>query len=119
MTAPNSVPARRRFARAFRQDNGYVTVLAASVTAILTVVCASLAAVCALVVDDHRATVAADMAAIAGAHAAWYGFDACRSAEDTVQRHGATLDRCEVNGADVTVTVTIRRREASSRAGPL
>lgn len=71
------------------------------------------------VVAHHRAQVAADLAAVAGAHSLWRGEDACSTARWTAALNGETVGDCTVTGADVTVTVPVRGREVRATAGPL
>lgn len=67
----------------------------------------------------HQARVAADLAAVAGATAHARGEDACPVAGEVVGRNGASISGCEVAGADVTVTASLRGREVMSTAGPV
>ena len=72
--------------------------------------------------DTHRARVAADLAAVAGATAMYRGADACANAcanaDRTAQLNGARVVSCEVTAGDVVVAATRRRAEAAARAGP-
>ncbi|WPF66323.1 MULTISPECIES: Rv3654c family TadE-like protein [unclassified Corynebacterium] len=102
-----------------RGEEGYATLVGAVMCAAL-VGCVVLAVtLLGGVIAQHRAQVAADMAAIAGAHSLWLGGDACRLAEDTARDNTAEIQRCEIEGMDVIVAVRVRGREAVSRAGPL
>lgn len=67
----------------------------------------------------HETRVAADLAAVAAAHALARGEDACTVAGQVAGYNGATLSGCGVTGTDVTVTTSIRGREVSSTAGPV
>lgn len=67
----------------------------------------------------HQARVAADLAAVAAAHAHLRGENACTVAGQVAGHNGASLSGCVATGADVTVTARIRGREVSSTAGPV
>lgn len=67
----------------------------------------------------QQARVAADLAAVAAAHAHLRGEDACVRAGQVAGHNGASLSACVVTGVDVTVTAYIRGREVSSTAGPV
>ena len=101
-----------------RDDEGSATVTASG---IITAVVSLALAVVALGVhtsDTHRARVAADLAAVAGATAMYRGGDACATADRTAQLNGARVVSCEVTAGDVVVAATRRRAEAAARAGP-
>jgi secretion/DNA translocation related TadE-like protein len=87
-----------------------------------------------LVVDQRRASSAADLAALAGAAEAQVGGDPCRAAGVTASRNAADLVGCRVSGDEVTVVARVvspglggmLRRvggpfdvEAEARAGPV
>lgn len=99
-------------------DEGSATITA---TGIITSVVSLALAVVALgvhVADTHRARVAADLAAVAGATAMYRGGDACATADRTAELNGARVVSCEVTAGDVVVAATRRRAEAAARAGP-
>lgn len=99
-------------------SDGSATITA---TGIITSVVSLALAVMALGVhaaDTHRARVAADLAAVAGATAMYQGVDACSTADRTAQLNGARVTFCEVTAGDVVVAATRRRAEAAARAGP-
>ena len=99
-------------------SDGSATVTA---TGIITSVVSLALAVVAFgvhVSDTHRARVAADLAAVAGATAMYHGVDACTTASRTAQLNGARVVSCEVTAGDVVVAATRRRAEAAARAGP-
>ena len=99
-------------------SDGSATVTA---TGIITSVVSLALAVVAFgvhVSDTHRARVAADLAAVAGATAIYHGADACASADRTADLNGARVVSCEVTAGDVVVAATRRRAEAAARAGP-
>ncbi|MBC3186557.1 TadE-like protein [Corynebacterium sp. zg-331] len=102
-----------------RGEAGYATVLG-------VVLCAALAGCTVLavtliggVIAQHRAQVAADMAAIAGAHTRWFGGDSCRVAGQVARENEAEALWCREEGMDIAVAVRVRGREAASQAGPL
>lgn len=110
----------RRPARGVLGDQeGYATILAASLAAALTGVIVVLAAVAATLIALHRAQVAADMAAVAAATALAEGHAACPVAESTARLTDAEPAACRVDGGDVVVTVTVSGRTGVARAGPL
>lgn len=99
-------------------SDGSATVTA---TGIITSVVSLALAVVAFgvhVSDTHRARVAADLAAVAGATAMYRGADACASADRTAQLNGARVVSCEVTAGDVVVAAARRRAEGAARAGP-
>ena len=101
-----------------RNDDGYATVLAAGIiAAIVGLVCLSVVAVTA-VFEDHRAQVAADLAAVAGAHDVYLGRPGCAVATRVAHDNGATLVDCAEIGRDVRVTVKNGSRERTALAGP-
>lgn len=67
----------------------------------------------------QQARVAADLSAVAAAHAHLRGEDACAVAGRVAGYNRASLSACQVVGTDVTVTTRIRGREVSSTAGPV
>ncbi|RSZ64428.1 TadE-like protein [Corynebacterium hylobatis] len=67
----------------------------------------------------QQARVAADLAAVAAAHAHARGENTCAVAGQVAGHNGAALSGCVVTGADVTITARIGRREVSSTAGPV
>lgn len=74
------------------------------------------------VVASHRARLAADLAALAGAGRAQTGA-ACAEAGRVAARNGATLVSCSVEGSDVLLVVSVDaglsgQATARSRAGP-
>lgn len=67
----------------------------------------------------HRAQVAADLSAVAGAVALHHGEDACRAAGEVAVRNGASISSCVVAGRDVTATAAVKGREVTATAGPV
>lgn len=89
-------------------DRGSGT-LAAMVVGCL-ILCAGLLlwAMVEAVVAHQRASVAADLAAIAGAsRMARGGDDPCGLAHDIAGANGASLSGCQVEGSDIVVTVVV------------
>lgn len=120
MPAIRSVqPACPAWPALLRDDRGYATVLSAGIIASVVALALVVAAVVGWVADSHRAQVAADLAAVAGATALHTGGDACTVARETAQLNGADVVDCNVTGADVTVTAATGRGEAVAKAGPI
>src|SRR5439155_9730487 len=70
--------------------------------------------------DRHRAQVAADLGALAGARYAVDGVSsACAQAGKVVVANGARLVACQLDGLDLTVTTQVGPARATARAGPL
>ncbi|MFC6147204.1 Rv3654c family TadE-like protein [Corynebacterium nasicanis] len=67
----------------------------------------------------HRARVAADLAAVAGAFAVYRGEDGCAVAAEVAGRNGASISGCAVRGADLSVAAHVRGREVTATAGPV
>lgn len=111
-------PQRSRLSDA----TGSITVLvAAGCVALLTCV-SMLAFVVSTTIATHKAQLAADMAAVSGAHAMLYGDDGCAQAGIIAQEHQAQLERCQEHGDAVQVLVSVRTwgnpGRAQARAGP-
>lgn len=105
-------------ARDYR-DRGSGT-LAAMVAACL-ILCAGLLlwAMVEAVLAHHRASVAADLSAIAGAsRMARGGEDPCGIAGDIAGANGATLIGCQVEGSDLVVTVEVPAPALLARLAP-
>jgi secretion/DNA translocation related TadE-like protein len=111
-------------------QRGSATLFAVAVTGLLVLVGGALAVVGAMVEAHRVAQSAADLAALAGAHAAndpGAGGDPCDQAAAIAGANGATLDTCAVEGRDVRVHVTVAGPHwlgqthdltAEARAGP-
>lgn len=100
-------------------EEGYATVVAAGIIAAVASLLLAVAAVASLVVAQHEAQVAADLAAVAGAWEVAMGRDACTKATEIATLNGAELGSCDVDGRDVEVTARLRGRSAIARAGPV
>jgi len=118
----------RRSARA--EDAGGATVLVVAMAGVLLFLTAGLAAAGGLVTAQRRAQGVADLAAL-GAAAALAGSgsagDPCGAAGRVAGAHGAALERCSLDGREVTVTVAVAGPDvpwqevlitADARAGP-
>lgn len=99
-------------------DRGSTTIMSALFTTAIVVL--SMAALLAAtnLVQQRRASVAADLTAVAGAIAAQRGYSACESAQRIAQENDAVLSSCEKEGEDVEVVVVKQERTATARAGP-
>jgi secretion/DNA translocation related TadE-like protein len=107
-----------------RRQHGSATLYVLSMVALLMALALGAAGFAGLATAKHRATAAADLAALAAAGAP---ADACAVAAATAQRNGARVTACRRDGADVTVTVVVAARapfglrptlSARARAGP-
>lgn len=99
-------------------DDGSATVTTAGIVSAVTSLALVVVVLAAGVADSHRARVAADLSAVAGANALYRGFDACAWAAQTASHGGAEVNRCEFDAGDVVVEVQLRRARAVARAGP-
>jgi secretion/DNA translocation related TadE-like protein len=118
-----------RSSAARRPDDGFATIWAAGAIAAMLVVFTVLIWVGAAAVTRHRATGAADLAALAAAaHARDGPSGACERAERVAQRMGARLKSCELHGWDALVEVDVESggflarfspAVAKARAGPV
>ncbi|APT93584.1 hypothetical protein CPHO_01200 [Corynebacterium phocae] len=104
---------------AVANDAGHATVVTAGVIAALSSVVLGLLGTGALVVASHQARNAADLAATAGAFALYREAKPCEVAAEVARLNRAELADCQLEGMDVTVTVQVKSRAATARAGPL
>ena len=99
------------------------TVTSAGIVSAVVALAASVAAIGGAVADSHRAQVADEIAAVAGATALYQGADACAVAARTAELNSATLEHCLLIDGHVTTTTaiprTIRTATGHARAGPL
>jgi secretion/DNA translocation related TadE-like protein len=111
-------------------ERGSATVWVIALAGMLAAVGVAAVLVGAAVVGRHRATGAADLAALAAAEQAVRGrSDACSVAARVAEANTARLTRCAVDGAavvEVAVTVPVhlgplgvREATARARAGPV
>lgn len=115
--------------RTIDRDDGFATVWAAGAIAAVLAVCVLLVWVGSAAVARHRATSAADLAALAAAGHAGAGLQpACAQAARVADRMGATLSSCELNGWDALIKVAVDPgggiaafgpATAKARAGPV
>jgi secretion/DNA translocation related TadE-like protein len=105
-------------------EGGSATVYVLTVAMLLMAVTLGAAGFAGLATAKHRATAAADLAALAAASAGQRG---CELARTTAARNGGRLTECTREGRDVTVTVEVVARapfglrptlHARARAGP-
>lgn len=68
----------------------------------------------------HRSQVAAELSAVAAAHALYRGTASpCDTAKEVATRNSADLRDCRIVEADVQVSVAVGGRVTRSKAGPL
>lgn len=109
-------------------DRGSATIWVVMLVMLLTMVWVGLASVGAAVVARHRASAAADLAALAAASAAERAIpNPCAAAREIAEMHGGHVSGCRLDGltADVVVTVDVAgvlafgaSAAGRSRAGP-
>ncbi len=112
-----------------RRDRGSATVWLLAAGLLLVAMGVAGAAIGTATVARHRAQVAADLGALAGASHAVEGLpSACARAAEIVTVNGARLTGCTLDGLDLTVVTVIavspvrgiaRAAHASARAGPV
>jgi secretion/DNA translocation related TadE-like protein len=110
-------------------DDGFATVWAVGVIAMVMVLAGLVAGVGAALVTRHRAEAAADLAALSGAVHAVSGEEAaCARARWVTDHMGVSLSGCRLSGWDVTVHVAAHPpsfigafgpAESAARAGPV
>ena len=111
-----------------RKERGSAAVLGSVFIGVLAVVALLVGAVGGVVVDQRRVASAADLAALAGAAALQSGGHACGTARSVARRNGASVTRCRVRGAVITIVASRTprsvlgrtvRMSAEARAGPV
>ncbi|MDO5513107.1 Rv3654c family TadE-like protein [Corynebacterium sp.] len=95
------------------------TIVTAGAAAALISLCLVVVAAAGQVEARHRAQVAADLAAVAGAFALYRGDHGCAVAEQVAGYNGASISTCDVRGADLRVTARVRGKEVTATAGPV
>ncbi|OFE18790.1 hypothetical protein BA895_00970 [Humibacillus sp. DSM 29435] len=108
------------------RDRGAGTVLAVTLTGVVLGVTLAALVLGSAVVASHRARLASDLAALAGASQAQLGVgagQACAEAGRVAASNGATLSWCSVDGQEVLLVVSVPAgltglATARSRAGP-
>lgn len=117
-------PVRRRD----DDDKGAMTVTTAFAVAAVLAVAVAVLLVGRAAVATHSARSAADLSALAGAHALRGGQDACAVAGGIAAANGAALAVCTVDGLDVVTRAEVRvdlgllgahTASAVARAGPV
>lgn len=99
-------------------DAGSATVTATGIITAVVSLALVVATLSTHVVHSHRARVAADLAAVAGAQALYSGADACEWAGTTASLHSAQLQSCELVDGDIVVELRLGTSRAAARAGP-
>ncbi len=90
-----------------RRERGSVSVHAVWVTVLLLVLTLVALQVADLVRLRHRASAAADLAALAASRASVSGDDGCAAARDVARRNGADLTGCRMDLDVATVAATV------------
>jgi secretion/DNA translocation related TadE-like protein len=118
---PRRAPRRSRPGRG---QSGSATIYVLSLVLLLLAGTVGVAGFAGLATAKHRATAAADLAALAAASTPG---DGCPAAAGTAEHNGVRLTSCRCEGSDVTVTVAMVARgpfglrptvTAMARAGP-
>lgn len=104
--------------RMLRDERGSTTVTGAFITALVLALTMAAIHAGAGLVEQRRTSVAADLAAVAGAVDAQRGGGGCAAAADVADANGAAMTGCTRDGEDVQVTVSRGERSAVARAGP-
>jgi secretion/DNA translocation related TadE-like protein len=121
--------ARRSVGHSGRNEVGSGTLLALSAAMLVLAVAAAAAFWTVASGANHRAAIAADLAALsaAGSHQAGET-EPCRTAARIAMQHAAEMSSCELEGETVLVVVAVRLRlgglgapsaRASARSGPI
>lgn len=104
-------------------EDGYATLPASAIIAALVFLASTLGLASGSVIAQHRAQLAADLGAVAGAWAQSRGEDACAAARKITELNGARLVECMVEGGDVQVAAQqvarAGKKAAWARAGPI
>ncbi|MDU0478600.1 flp pilus-assembly TadE/G-like family protein [Staphylococcus chromogenes] len=110
---------KQMFLKAGSDEDGHMTIVAAATSAAAIALFGVAAFAAGQVIAIHRAQVAADMSAVAGAFAVFEEQQPCSVARDVAARNGAELEDCAVEGGDVRVSTSVRNRFATAKAGPI
>ncbi|MGN0102281.1 MAG: Rv3654c family TadE-like protein [Dietzia sp.] len=109
-------------------DDGFMTVSTAFAVAAVLALTVAVLLVGRAAVAAHSARSAADLSALAGAHALRAGEDPCAVASGIAGANRATLASCRVDGLDVVTRAAVsidlgvlgaRSASAVARAGPV
>lgn len=121
-------PGRRAGVGRFNDDDGYMSVVTAFAAAAVLALTVAVLLVGRAAVAAHSARSAADLAALAGAHALRTAENPCSVAAGVATANRAVVAGCTVDGHDVVIRAEVRielgilgARAASAvaRAGPL
>ncbi|MEX3527990.1 Rv3654c family TadE-like protein [Corynebacterium xerosis] len=115
----NPGPGPEPGSRLLRDDRGSTTVTGAFITALVLALALAAIHAGAGLVEQRRAGIAADLAAVAGAVDAQRGGGGCDAAGQIAVANGSELAGCARDGEDVQVTVQRGERTAVARAGPV
>lgn len=115
----NPGPGPESGSRLLRDDRGSTTVTGAFITALVLALALAAIHTGAGLVEQRRAGIAADLAAVAGAVDAQRGGGGCAAAGQIAVANGSELAGCARDGEDVQVTVQRGERAAVARAGPV
>lgn len=109
-------------------DKGSVSVLTAFAAAAVLALTVAVLLVGRAAVASHTARAAADLSALAGAHALREGTDPCATASGVAEENLAVVVMCAVDGSDVVIRTDVavdlgligsRAASAVARAGPV
>lgn len=127
-TRPRSLPCPRLPGRGMGDDDkGAMTVTTAFAVAAILAVAVAVLLVATAATAAHSARSAADLSALAGAHALQEGHDACAVASGVAAANGAGLGICTIDDQDVVTRAEVavdlglfgsRTASAVARAGP-
>jgi secretion/DNA translocation related TadE-like protein len=102
------------------RDRGSASIWLLAVGFVVVAVGIGAALVGVALTDRHRARVAADLGALAGARYAVDGTGpACERAGRIVAANGGWLVECRLDGLDLVVTAQVGPARAAARAGPV
>lgn len=105
--------------RLLNDDRGYATVVSLGIILALVSLTGVILAAAGMVLATHRAQVAADLAAVAGAWAHAHGNNGCAAATHTAELNDAELNSCQIQGGDLLVEASVDGRVATAMAGPI
>lgn len=111
--------AQRRVVRVLGDERGYATVVSLGIILALVSLAGVILVAAGMMVATHRAQMAADLSAVAGAWAHSQGQDGCSTARQAAGLNDAVLRDCQVQGGDVMVAAVVDGQAARARAGPL
>lgn len=100
-------------------DNGHATITTAGMIVVILSLGGVACSAAANVIQAHQAQNAADLSAVAGAHANIAGESACVVARHVAERNDASIRQCDVQNQDVVITTQVGIAQAKAKAGPL